>query len=146
MPNGQHSKASRDLAYVKEQLRTGKTRSGRELSSEDLEVLQEKANTLKQGIEDLRVSRITSHTTNEQNRGIQATEQAAKDTQEVVREATRHSDTYYKAVGGAGSSADHRIKKSRAVCENQDCGEEREGSSLRSLRCHWGTWEPGHLS
>ena len=56
--------------------------------------------------EERRAARVNSHTTAEQNRGIQATEQAAKDTQEAVREATRHSEAYFAGLRGAGSSDD----------------------------------------
>ena len=79
MPNGQHAKASRDLAYVTEQIRSGKTRSGRELSKEEMEVLEEKRDTLKQQIEDQRAARVNSHTTTEANRVIEATKTAVQE-------------------------------------------------------------------
>ena len=72
MPKGQHSKPSRDLVYVVELLKTGKTRSGRVLSDKEIEERQEKEINLRQEIEDLRVARVNGHTTQEYNRIIEA--------------------------------------------------------------------------
>ena len=47
MPN-QHPKASRDLINMVVQINSGKTRSGRQLSQEELEVLEQKRDALKQ--------------------------------------------------------------------------------------------------
>ena len=95
MPQGQHSKASRDLAYVTEQLKSGKTRSGRVLSHDTIEVLEEKRIRLKNEIEESRIARTNAHTTVQIDRVIEA-----------VKECTRRSEAFFSAVGLAGSSND----------------------------------------
>ena len=93
MPSGQHSKASRDLCNIMSQLRSGKTRCGRVLSDQEIEERQEKEVNLRTEIEDLRGVRVNGHSTQESNRVIHA-----------AKEATANSETFFSAVGTAGSS------------------------------------------
>ena len=70
MPNGQHSKASRDLAYVNEQLKRGQTRSGRVLSHSELDKIEEKKISLMGEIDELRITQANTHTTQETTRVV----------------------------------------------------------------------------
>ena len=131
MPQGQHSKASRDLAYVTEQLKSGKTRSGRVLSHDTIEVLEEKRIRLKNEIEESRIARTNAHTTVQIDRVIEA-----------VKECTRRSEAFFSAVGLAGSSNDILTQAKVLTLRGQQLAKEErttaaaaEGSSTKCTSC-----------
>ena len=79
---GPTSKASRDLAQVRFQLKTGKTRKGRPLEPEEIAALEEKRDRM---ISEMRaerqqkfIGRITEHTTSEADRVIREVPQAVQ--------------------------------------------------------------------
>ena len=102
MPN-QHSKASRDLSNLVVQLNSGKTRSGRPLSPEDLQALHERVMEKKQEVEELCVSRINEHTTHEA-KGIIAANKAS------IQEGTQKSEAFFDTIGGPGTSTALRVQ------------------------------------
>ena len=69
MPNGPHSKASRALADIRLQLKTGKTRSAnpRDLSPEEVRALEARRDQLQAEMLEARrqrfVARLNAHTT-----------------------------------------------------------------------------------
>ena len=109
MPAGQHSKESRALSNVNQQLKTGKTRgaNGRELSNEEIEALtQEKERYQKMlfsQAQQRRIHRINKHITSEADRVIDS----LKDT---VTEATKNSESFFQDVSGAGSYTDLKVR------------------------------------
>ena len=109
---GLTSKLSTDIANLRRKIKRGQTEGNnpRDFTDEekqrDHEGLQLLVNQQTEEKEARRAARVNSHTTVEMNRGIQATKDAAKDTQEVVREVTRHSEAYFAGIGGPGSSGD----------------------------------------
>ena len=117
------SQLSIDLSNVRQAIRRGKTTSGWEYTPEQMQAFHDKRIQLEEQMEEVqeerRAARVNSHTTAEQNRGIQATEQAAKDTQEAVREATRHSEAYFAGLCGAGSSDDLLLQGQAMVARSK---------------------------
>ena len=111
---GAKSQLSNDLSNVKRDIRRAVAHG----NEEEIDKLRSKRDTLQEQQDEVqearRAARVNSHATAEQNRGIQATEQAAKDTQEAVREATRHSEAYFAGLNGAGSS-DDKILRGQAM-------------------------------
>ena len=79
---GPTNKASRALADVRLQLRTGKTKKGRALEPEEITALEQKRDLLVSAIrverQNKAVARITSHTTQESDRVIREVPQAVR--------------------------------------------------------------------
>ena len=106
------SQLSKDLNVVRHKIKRGCTdaKEPRQYTDEEMEQFRNHRDSLlerqAEEKEARRAARVNSHTTVEMNRGIQATKDAAKDTQEVVREVTRHSEAYFAGIGGPGSSGD----------------------------------------
>ncbi len=102
---GRPSKLSRALADVRLQLKSGKTRgqNPRDLDPDEIAALEKTRGVLeakgKQKAKERAISRINAHTTSEADRVIKA-----------VEEASKPANTYFDAVGGAGSSTDLRLQ------------------------------------
>jgi len=102
---GRPSKLSRALADVRLQLKSGKTRgqNPRDLDPDEIAALEKTRGVLeakgKQKAKERAISRINAHTTSEADRVIKA-----------VEEASKPANTYFDAIGGAGSSTDLRLQ------------------------------------
>ncbi len=109
MQGGKPSKLSRELGYIKEQLKTGKTRGNnpRDLDPDEIAALEQRAAAIKAEMQKMAkerlVNRINPHTTAEASRVI--SEVGAK-----IENATAASARYFEDVGGEGSVEDLRAR------------------------------------
>ena len=89
MPAGKHTKASRDLANVRVQLKTGKTRGSnpRLLSPEEVDALKTKEKDLvaqmAAATKERAINRINAHTTTEADRVIESQRAANRNVSEL---------------------------------------------------------------
>ena len=105
MQGSRPSKLSKDLGHIREQLKSGKTRGKhpRDLEPKEIEDLEKARDGIIKQMHENRAARLTvrinSHTTSEADRVITA-----------VKDATKDSEHFFQAVGGAGSSTDLRAQ------------------------------------
>ena len=120
------------MAYVTEQLKSGKTRSGRVLSHKEVEDLEKKRVDLKSEIEELRIDRTNVHTTHEADRVIEA-----------VKQATRSSEAFFSS-GRAGSSMEILTQASALTLRGKQLAKEERvaaaASEVLSPRLPPGMW------
>jgi hypothetical protein len=89
MPNAPHSKASRALADIRLQLKTGKTRSARKLSPEEVRSLEARRDQLQAEMLEARrqrvASRVNAHTTAEADQTRTEVREEGQQTREEIK-------------------------------------------------------------
>ena len=102
---GLTSKLSTDIANLRRIVKRGQTEGKEPRPYTDEEKakhndrLQPLLDQQTEEKETRRAARVNTHTTGEADRVIKATKEA-------VQESTRHSESFFEAIGGAGSSKD----------------------------------------
>ena len=139
---GAASKLSRDLANVRMQLKTKKTRgtNERDLDPEEITALEEKRDAIQAEMRrqatERNINKINSHTTAESDRVIQS-----------VQDATRNSEEFFQAVGGSGSSTDLRTRAkvlmTRATEKAKEERAQERSKAKQKKKCRKGCCSPG---
>ena len=118
-----------DLTNAKQAFRRGWTtgENPRQYTPEEMEAWRQKRDALQLEQEEAqdarRAARVNTHTTAEMNRGIQA-----------VQEATRHSETFFQAIGGAGSSNDLLLQGQAMIARSKQLKATEKAASAATAK------------
>ena len=133
MPGKGRSQLSIQLSNVRQAIKRGCTSGDnpREYTNAEREAFKQRRDALLEQQEEeqeaRRVARINSHTTVEVDRGIQATKEA-------VQEGSRHSEAFFQAVGGAGSSNDMLIQGQAMIARGKQLKATEKAASVAAAK------------
>ena len=133
MQGGVRSELSVALCNVRADIKRGwtKGKEPREYTQEEFAQLQDKLAKLKeQQIEEQearRATRVNKHTSAEINRAILSNKEA-------VQEGTRHSESFFSAIGGAGSSNDLLVQGHALIARAKSMAKDNKEAALAAAK------------
>ena len=133
MQGGVRSELSVALCNVRADIKRGSTKGKepREYTQEEFAYLQNKlANLKEQQIEEQdtrRATRVNKHTSSEINRAILSNKDA-------VQEGTRHSESFFSAIGGAGSSNDLLVQGHALIARAKSMAKDNKEAALAAAK------------
>ena len=131
------SQLSMDLSNIRRKVKRGHTdaKEPRQYTPEEMEQFQHTLQILlekqTEEKEARRAARVNSHTTLEINRAIKETKEATK---EAVQEGTRHSEAFFEAVGGAGSSGDLMVQGQAMIARAKSMAKDNKEAALAAAK------------